>query len=424
METAVYPKSRWLMMFAVMFAWIGLGVMVVACSPIIGEISSYFQVEVGTMSLLTMGLYSMSTAVFAVISGPLFDKFNNGTQRIVMIGTIIVMVGAILTPVLVTSVPGLVVQRLLTGIGGGPIMACMAKLSAEWFPEKERPTYIAVASSGFAIGIIISFMFAGRIAAEAGWQSALARLAVVPIVAAVFYIVVVIVTRKVVLPSVEAHDAEMGGSIDHAFKKLAKTPVLYLLILMGICYTWSLNAFNDLTPGYMAIDPPMGIGKGAVFAGSVMIAVQLGNVVGSLLSGICITKLFKGNSKVALFVMFLINCICCISIKASFVYDNLPVLIVALFLVGFSISNIMPNVAFFASTRLPVIIVGRVYGTALGVGLIVGSLGVSLGSAALLMTGTYTVSIMIVGAIALIGSFGALGIKRPKVFGAKEKEAS
>jgi MFS family permease len=267
-------------------------------------------------------------------------------------------------------------------------------------------------------------MFAGRITAEAGWQSALERLAVVPIIAAIFYIIIVIVTRKVVLPSVEAHDAEMGGNVDEAFKKFAKTPVLYLLILTGICYTWSLNAFNDLTPGYMAIDPPMGIGKGPVFAGSVMIAVQLGNVIGSLLSGICITKLFKGNSKVAIFVMFLINCICCISIKAAFVYDNLPVLIAALFLVGFSIANIMPNVAFFASARLPITIVGKVYGTSLGVGLIVGSLGVSLGSAALLMTRTYTASIMIVGAIALIGALGALGIKKPKVFDAKEEAAS
>ncbi|MDR0356916.1 MAG: hypothetical protein LBH63_00855, partial [Clostridiales Family XIII bacterium] len=257
-----------------------------------------------------------------------------------------------------------------------------------------------------------------------GWQTALERLAIVPIVAAIFYIIVVIITRKVVLPSVEAHDAETGGNADHAFSKLAKTPLLYLLILIGICYTWSLNAFNDLTPGYMAIDPPMGIGKGAVFAGSVMIAVQLGNVIGSLLSGVCITKFFKGNSRIAILVMFLINCVCCVSIKASFVYDNLPVLIVALFFVGFSIANIMPNVAFFASTRLPITIVGKVYGTALGVGLIVGSLGVSLGSMALLMTGTYTASIMIVGAIALIGALGALGVKRPKVFGGEKNAAA
>jgi MFS family permease len=146
------------------------------------------------------------------------------------------------------------------------------------------------------------------------------------------------------------HDSNhVQSDLSIAFKSLPT----YIGIICMFLFTWVMNAFNDLTPGFIAIAPPTGLGLGPAAAGRFMSAVQIGMLIGSAASGFILMKIFSGRIKAVMFTGFLLTAVFMFSVKLPTVHSTPTLLAITLFLAGFFEAFIIPMVATFIATNYP-----------------------------------------------------------------------
>ena len=180
--------------------------------------------------------------------------------------------------------------------------------------------------------------------------------------------------------------------------------------------TWIFAAFNDLTPGYFALDKPVGVGYGPTTAGKLMSLVQVAFVIGSISTGFILEKVFRGRVRPVISMGYTFFAVFAFSIIFPAVWANMSVLPVCLSIAGFFIGSIGANVIAFASKRYPAHIAGKIVGMWMGVGLFGGLGGIIAGATALHKTGNYHASIIIVCVIAIIGLIIVQFLKPPRAF--------
>lgn len=407
-----YPNTRWLMLAAIVLGQIMIGTTMICYAPILGVIAKDIGVSVGEISAAAMGVVIMVAGISSILSGPLLDKF--GVARSITLGAVVTSIGMCLVPVLSHTIREIILVRIIIGIGWGPFSACTSSVAAKWFPENQRGMVAGMIGAGISFGIILGFIltpaFMGKVS---HWSVAVGWLAAVPIVCFVISFLTNFIKEPHVQEKITARDEnKISSHIALAFK----SPSTYIGILCMFIFTWVMNAFNDLTPGYIAIDPPTGLGFGPAAAGQYMSAVQIGMLLGSAASGLILMKLFKGKIKGVMMTGFLFTAIFCFSVKLSFVYETPKLLSACLFFVGFFEAFIIPMVATFIATHYPSEIMGRVFGTTFGVSIFGGAIGVFVGATFLHTTGNYLTSITIVSVMAIIGVIVSFLLDSPKVF--------
>ena len=94
----------------------------------------------------------------------------------------------------------------------------------------------------------------------------------------------------------------------HDFKLALRQLPFYAGLLCMFAFMWMQNAFNDLTPGYIAI-PDVGLGFGPAVAGKYMGAVQIGMILGAIACGFIMEKLLKGKIKPVVITGFICTAI-------------------------------------------------------------------------------------------------------------------
>ena len=197
-------------------------------------------------------------------------------------------------------------------------------------------------------------------------------------------------------------------------KSVLSDPITWFGIIMCMLISLLLNALNDLTPQYFALQALIGVGFGPTFAGKLMLLVQIGTVVGSLLVGIVIDKIFKGNTKPILLLGFVITAICVYSILLPAVYNNSGLLNIVLFVAGTFVEFLNQSSARLATQVYPEHVTGRVVGLWLGIGAFGASLGVFVSAFALHSTGTYNLTITLFAVAAFVRLFLSRMIKIKK----------
>jgi MFS family permease len=412
-NSLAYPKSRWLFLATVFVGYVAVGMFIIMFAPVVGIIAEEFGVTPGQMSFYGIALYTIVNAISCIASGVLFDRF--GIKSVLAIGTIIVVVVALLLPLLTQSLTGIIVLRVLLGIGCGPLTGCTASVAATWFPPKERGLCNGITGTGMTVGITIALMVIGaRLTMLQGdWRAAIQPLVIIPIISMVMVVILFIVTKNVVPPTQSqiASKAEITG----VFASVVKAPTFALVIICMICYAWAMNAFTDLSPGYIAIDKPMGLGFGAEAASFMAMLISIGNICGALCAGILIDKVFKGKVTSILVTAFIVQFLSVLLVRSSVVAEIRPLFLVLLFLIGFTIGMIVPSIAVLLAVRMPFTVIGKVFSIGLGVALLVGAGGVALCSLLLHTTETYQAPLLVIAIIALIGVFPALFFERTKV---------
>jgi MFS family permease len=355
----------------------------------------------------------MAAAISSILSGPILDKF--GVSRSITAGALITTIGVLLAPVLDNSIKEIIAVRIIMGLGWGPVSACTSTVAARWFPEEKRGMVAGMVGAGISFGIILGFILTPLFMESAGhWSSAIQGLAVVPIICFILSFVTNFLTEPKHHETVtSAQDAQkISSDAALAFKSLPT----YIGIICMFLFTWAMNAFNDLTPGFIAIEPPTGLGFGPAAAGQYMSAVQVGMLLGSAASGLILMKIFKGRIKHVLMVGFILTAVFMFAVKLPFVNSTSVLLLASLFFAGFFEAFIIPMVATFIATNYPSTVMGRIYGTTFGLSIFGGAIGVFVGSTFLHITGTYMTSITIVSIVALLGFFVSMALSPPKAF--------
>lgn len=398
-----FPKYRWLMLASAVLAMFVAQMATMSFAPIMGVISKDIGISLGTASFGFMGMNLFSTAIGVIIAGMLIDRIGAG--RVMSGGIILILLANSAIPLVGHSYIPLVIIRMLEALGLAPALIAIQPVVSFWFPENERGLAFGL-NALCVLGPVLSLMFGpGIILSASTWQNGMLYYSIVFAIAAIF-ISVISAGAKNHLPPTIANDSKEENNQDIAksnFKIVLRQPAFWLGMIVMALANWSTQAFNDLSPAYLAVDPPVGVGYGAQVAGSFSALTWIGMICGMFLSGIIIDKIFKGKPAPVLLIGFIANLVFMTGILLQPIYSSGSTLIAWLMIAGFfnpfvSVGNQIYSVRVFAPN-----VIGKVSAIWTCVGNFAGSAGVMAGSFALHLTGNYKMSFIIIGIICVIG---------------------
>lgn len=408
-----YPRFRWFVLLTLCIVTATSAMIMIAPTPIIEAISETMGLSRGEVSGITMVTFNLFMALSAIAGGVLIDRF--GVLRVWFACLILLIAGVVLVPYIGGTGRGMTLIRVLMGCGTGPIMAAIVTVAAQWFPVKERGIVTGIQGFSVSLGIFMGFRIVPQLFTSIGnWQTALAWLNAGNLIALILTLIVAFGPR----PPIEQRDLvktpEKGGS---DFKLALLQIATWAAIACGFLNSWEYQAFNDLIPNYLAVDPPVGIGLGVIGAGNFMSICTVAYMIGSILSGVISEKLFGGRAMPVVMLGFIISAVFAFAVKYPFVYSSNAILLLCLILIGFWAAVVNPQVFAFIAKNYPEHISGKIAGITMALFGFGSTLGLSAGSYALHKTELYLMSINLVVAAALVGIIASVFMKPPKVFG-------
>ncbi|MBI5445156.1 MAG: MFS transporter, partial [Deltaproteobacteria bacterium] len=413
-EATVYPRFRWFMLLALVVITTAHSVIMIGPAPLMGVIAKEFGMSLGRATGAFMGLFNLFAALSCVAGGVVCDRF--GITKSFFWGLVLLAVPSLALPFLGHTFEAVLVIRILQACGVGPILAAVSPVAALWFPPLERGIVTGLQGSSVALGIAIGFVAGPAAFASTGsWQSAMAWLTVICFVGLAFAIVLFLGPKA---PDVSAA-ARAGAAVPEGngdFKLACRQPVTWVGVFVVFSLCWVLSAFNDLTPAYLAVEPPVGVGHGPMTAGKLMMLFQVAFIVGSAVTGFVMERVFGGRARPPIGIGFCLFGLFALWSMSRGVSSNLPALAPMLAAAGFFQGWVVPNAFAFIALSYPAHITGKLVGMWMGIGLFGGTAGVVAGSVALHHTGRYDVSILIVGVAAAVGLVLSLFLKPPAVF--------
>jgi MFS family permease len=401
-------------MIVMALVWMGQGAPLVQFAPVIGSLAEEFGVTAGQMSFYGMGLYTLIMALSTILSGILIDKF--GAKQFIVGGMAILTICMLVIPVAVNSLTGFVTIRTICALANGPLMSAVTPMGVAFFSPKERITYMGVVSAGFSIGMMLTLLLMGVRLGQTGgvWRASELTIVILPAIALIATIVMVIVTRGISTKVPAVHADKSAGATEWSFAIVLKAPLFWVLLIAFIAVNWCLNSFTDLSPGYIAIDAPTGLGFGEQTSSFLSMVMTIGNIIGAFVVGIIVSKVFKNRVKPVLVIAFAFQAVLIFLTKFEFLTDHRPAFSVVLFLIGFSISWISPCLSTSVMMRFPSDVTAKVWGICFGCGLFAASGGVMIGSTLLHITSSYQMPLLMISLVAVVGFVTVLFIEKAK----------
>lgn len=407
-ELVKFPAYRWLMLASAVLAMFCAQMATMSFAPIMGVISKDLGISLGTASFGFMGMNLFSTAIGVIVAGLLVDKI--GSDRVIPCGILLLLLANSALPLVGHSYIAVVIIRMIEALGVAPALIVIQPVVSYWFPEKEHG--LAFGLNAFCIfGPVLSGMFGpGLILNASSWQNGMLYYSIVFAVATIFTAAVGIGAKHHLPPTMlkELNEENTQEKAKPNFKIILRHPAFWLGLCVMAFANWSTQAFNDLSPAYLAVDPPVGVGYGAATAGTFSALTWIGMMCGMFLAGVIVDKVFKGKSVPILVIGFIANLILMNGILFQQIYSSTSALTAWLMIAGiFNPFVSVGNQCFAVKTFAPNVI-GKVSAIWTCVGNFAGSAGVMAGSFALHLTGNYKMSFTIIGIICVLGLTASL----------------
>jgi len=103
----------------------------------------------------------------AMFLAPISDII--GRRKMIIISVALIGVSIIFTAT-ASTLTEFVILRFISGLGAGAMLACQAALAAEYSPDKYKALSVAVVTSGYPMGAMMTSVIAGMIMPEYGWR--------------------------------------------------------------------------------------------------------------------------------------------------------------------------------------------------------------------------------------------------------------
>jgi MFS family permease len=413
MNTVQYPRFRWFVAFTYVLVIVSSAVVLIAPAPLMGNVAETLGLDMGATAGVTMGTFNLFVAISAIVGGTLIDRF--GVVRMWFVSLSLLVLGTLLIPVIGHTGTGMFAIRIIQGCGTGPIMGCVSTIAAQWFPKEERGILTGLQGLAMGAGVSAGLILTPLLAQSSGnWQAAMAWETVLPVLAMVLALVVAFGPKAPNAHAIKAsHDL---GSNPAELKEAVRSVSLWACVIGVFFLSWIFQAVNDLTPAFLAISPPVGLGMGPLGAGKLFAIVQVAFMAGAISSGFIAEKIFGGNARPVVMIGFLVTAVTSVMLQFPEVTSSTPILVLDLLLLGFFMAQVNPQIYAFIAKSYPEHLTGKLGGFVTGIGIFGGTAGVAAGATALHMTGMYVTSINIVMLVAFVGSFSALALKKQKIF--------
>jgi len=413
MSETVYPKFRWFVLIAYVIVTTSTSFTMITPAPLVGEIVKTMGVDPGVATAASMMSFNLFMGIFAFLGGFFLDKV--GVVRMWIICLVVLAAGSLLVPVIGNSVAGLVICRILHAAGTGPIMASIALVSAQRFKYGER-TYVA-AFQGFAVslGVALGLYFSPNILKIAGdWMQTVAWTAVFPGISIIFALIVLFGPKPQTVQAVAPEEGEAKW-LSKDFKIALGYITVYILALMGLIDSYCQQTYNALMPGFYSLDPPVGLGLGAI--GSVKLtAGSLAMMAGTLFAPVVTEKIFKGNPKPTVFIgLGIAGAMILTAQKLTPQTGDLMLIGVPIVVLFFS-SFVNPTIFGYVAKHYPARVAGRLGGFIMFFFVFGSTFGQGISSYLLSKTGFYWTPLLLLAFVTFLGAVAVLFLKPPKGF--------
>jgi MFS family permease len=415
----VYPRFRWLILLVMFLVTAVSDIIMISPAPLMGIIAKSLNMSLGDMTAYLMGLFNLVVAVSCIGGGIMCDRV--GFMPVLVFSSVVLTLPTLVLPYFGYSFAGVLTIRLIQAIGCGSVLATVSPVAALWFPLKDRGIVTGIQGMGVSVGIATGFVAAPALYGAVGdWQIAMAWLAAgCLVVVAVTLIVAWLPKPATPISAGVCYEISHAGG--NTLKLALKQPATWIGVFVVFCLMWVLNAFNDLTPAYLAIDPPLGLGFGPMTAGKMMMALELASMIGAVATGFVMERVFNGKVRPVIAIGYLMFAIFTFSVLFQAVHADIRFLACCLMVAGFFRAWVVPNAMAFVAMHYPPHITGKIVGMWMGLGIFGSAAGVTCGAIALRSTGNYHLSIVMVSVMSLIGLFAVLFLKPPAVFCFDEK---
>ncbi|MCX2731700.1 MFS transporter [Saccharopolyspora sp. NFXS83] len=246
-------------------------------------------------------VFSIGYMVAAFVSGPLVDRF--GTRRVLLAAIALFSVTTALIPV-AGSFAGLLVIRLLLGIGESPAFPAATRTVSRWLPIRERGVALALCGGVAVSGsLLISGPLLTWLTDLVGWRGMFWTLALIGVVWALFAVVLL---RDLPEESSRVNDAEraliaQGQESDSASGRSSVRwrPLLTnrnLWVVAGGYFAWGFMfwGFMYWLPSFLS----NAYGLSVEEAGAFSIAPWACGIVGSLVGGYLVDRVYRRSPRI------------------------------------------------------------------------------------------------------------------------------
>lgn len=363
--------------------------------------------NIGQIANVAMLYFNLAVAVGALGGGWFIDRF--GFLSIYVFGLTMIAIGWLLMPTVGQSVAGVILLRVIQGLGTGPIMASSASVAAKRFPVNERAIVTGTQGAAMAAGVGIGqlIMATSVLEAAAGdWRHALFSLWPIALVAAVMVAVVAFGPQQAEVKAEDMSPAERAA-VQHQLRTALRHPVTWAAIACVFILSWVYQAFNDLSPTYLSNGD---IGVGFATGGTMLAVAQAFNFAGAFAAGAFTEKLMRGRVRPGIVLGFSMGAVFGLAMLAPFATSNALMMGIVVCVAAFFFAWINPNALAYLAKTYPES-AGKLGGYAMGLGIFGGSAGVWAGATALGATGGFAVSIVIMSAVCALGIVPALFLK-------------
>ncbi len=400
-----YSRFRWVVLAQILIVTFSSAMIMISFAPLMGIVAKDLGISMGAASFGFMGLHMLATAVSCAIAGYLIDRF--GVFSVINASMVLLVVSNALMPWLGHSYWMIVAIRIAEAAGCAPVWVAIGPAVALWFPQREAGTATGLQSMVMSLGVMFGLVVSPQLALSAGsWQKGVAWLSLGLGVATVFVFAMSLIAKK----HAPAAPVEAPTSGPSGIFTLWGTRS-FLAGMIGLsCGVWSLQTFNSLTPGYLAVLPPMGLGLGALTAGKLITTVLLAGIVASLVGGLLVDKVFRGRARPVVLMGFVLIAVSPVLMIIPQIGSQRSALILCLIMTGAGTPFVNPVILGFAAKTFSPSVVGKVVGSWMSVAMFSGAVGVMLGATALGSTGAYRLPMETISAIAVVGLIAAIFI--------------
>lgn len=236
--------------------------------------------------------------IFCFIGGYLSDIF--GPKKTLGFAMIVwsLFAGA---PAVALGFVSLIIFRIGFGAGEGPVGSVTNKMVSNWFPSSERARAKGISDSGMSLGAAISGPIVGFIAYNYGWKESFIALAILGIIWAILWWIVVEDTprkHKKVSPEELAYiesGQSQAANVDTVsripFKFYIRQPLVLAVAVSFFAANYITYFFMNWFPSYLVIEHNLSIKEMSIVSVIPWLLAALGFIVGGTVSDKLVKKL-------------------------------------------------------------------------------------------------------------------------------------